>query len=82
MPVIDWIVLTPAEAETAEALSDANVALGARLIDNPASGMLHLQYSVPLRVLHDTDYLRWHPLLEALPTARLASESLFLPAED
>lgn len=94
MTVQAFIIATPAERLSAEALNGPLAAVEGREIDNPLAnslgeGVLVGKYVFPARLLNDPSYTRWaEPSVDfpdgmgALLIRVLDSDTLFLPVQD
>jgi len=82
MTVQAWIVMTPAEKDTATELDNDDSRLGAREIVNTLANNLGLgtlvgKWVAPARLLNDPDYVRYVALLGSLPIHVMDSDTLF-----
>jgi hypothetical protein len=82
MSVQTFIILTPAQKASAEALNDGNAAVMPRLVDNPLAGDILNKYVAPARILNDPAYARWFVSLTGLPRQILDSDMIFAPVLD
>jgi hypothetical protein len=86
MTVQAWLIFTPAQKASVQALNDDDTAISPRAIDNPLANNLgygalqtNTNSVAPARILNDPDYSRFWTICGTLPIQVMDSDTLFMP---